>query len=250
MEVHAHSHTERKKWKHYFWEFFMMFLAVTLGFFVENQREHYVETIKEKEFIRSMVEDLRTDTALFREDLKNREDGKKIYDTLIYLLNQNVRTEKEQQRLYYLARVAVYIINIPQLNDRTYDQMKGSGNLRLVHNPKISRSITKYYYHTKEIQVGISDALTRVQALIESEGRVFSGLVFQEMTDMETFTFHTPAANPPLITNDKLLINELSMRLHYVVSMMVFVKHFYKHLKAQATQLISDLQKEYHLENE
>jgi len=22
MEVHAHSHTERKKWAHYFWEFF------------------------------------------------------------------------------------------------------------------------------------------------------------------------------------------------------------------------------------
>jgi len=35
MEVHAHTHTERKKWTHYFWEFFMLFLAVTLGFFVE-----------------------------------------------------------------------------------------------------------------------------------------------------------------------------------------------------------------------
>ncbi|MEO7292099.1 MAG: hypothetical protein ABIW34_03290, partial [Ginsengibacter sp.] len=202
----------------------------------------------EKEYIRSMVEDLRTDTALFRADLKNREDGKKIYDTLIYLLNQNVRTEKEQQRLYYLARVAVYIIDLPQLNDRTYDQMKGSGNLRLIHDPNISGSITKYYYHAKKIQVGISESLTREQAVIESEGRVFSGLVFQEMTDMETFIFNTPAANPPLITTDKLLINELTMRLHYVVSIMVFGKHFYKQLNEQATKLISDLQKEYHLE--
>ena len=33
MEVHAHSHTERKKWSHYFWEFLMLFLAVTLWFF-------------------------------------------------------------------------------------------------------------------------------------------------------------------------------------------------------------------------
>ena len=48
MEVHAHSHTERKKWTHYFWEFFMLFLAVTLGFFVENQREHYIENEKSK----------------------------------------------------------------------------------------------------------------------------------------------------------------------------------------------------------
>lgn len=28
MEVHAHSHTERKKWTHYLWEFLMLFLAV------------------------------------------------------------------------------------------------------------------------------------------------------------------------------------------------------------------------------
>ena len=48
MEVHHHSHTARKKWTHYFWEFFMLFLAVTLGFFVENQREHYIEGQREK----------------------------------------------------------------------------------------------------------------------------------------------------------------------------------------------------------
>ena len=28
MEVHAHTHTPRKKWTHYFWEFLMLFLAV------------------------------------------------------------------------------------------------------------------------------------------------------------------------------------------------------------------------------
>ncbi len=28
MEVHHHSHTARKKWTHYFWEFLMLFLAM------------------------------------------------------------------------------------------------------------------------------------------------------------------------------------------------------------------------------
>ena len=28
MEVPAHTHTARKKWTHYFWEFLMLFLAV------------------------------------------------------------------------------------------------------------------------------------------------------------------------------------------------------------------------------
>ena len=28
MEVHAHTHTARKKWTHYFWEFLMLFAVV------------------------------------------------------------------------------------------------------------------------------------------------------------------------------------------------------------------------------
>ena len=38
MEVHAHTQPDfhqgkhRKKWTHYFWEFFMLFLAVFCGF--------------------------------------------------------------------------------------------------------------------------------------------------------------------------------------------------------------------------
>ena len=43
MEVHAHTHTERKKWTHFLWEFLMLFLAVFAGFLAENQREHYTE---------------------------------------------------------------------------------------------------------------------------------------------------------------------------------------------------------------
>ena len=66
MEVHSHTHTERKKWTHYLWEFLMLFLAVTLGFFVENQREHLVENKREIVYINSFIEDLKLDTSQFK----------------------------------------------------------------------------------------------------------------------------------------------------------------------------------------
>lgn len=37
MEVHHHPHIERKRFKEYFFEFLMIFLAVTLGFIAENK---------------------------------------------------------------------------------------------------------------------------------------------------------------------------------------------------------------------
>jgi hypothetical protein len=63
MEVHAHAHTERKKWTHYLWEFLMLFLAVFCGFLAENQREHMIEHRREKEYMVSLVDDLKNDST-------------------------------------------------------------------------------------------------------------------------------------------------------------------------------------------
>jgi hypothetical protein len=70
MDVHHHTHSEKKKWTHYFWEFFMLFLAVTLGFLVENQREHYIERQRAYEFAESLIADLKKDTAQLSSDIK------------------------------------------------------------------------------------------------------------------------------------------------------------------------------------
>src|ERR1700704_3755326 len=65
MEVHKHPHhvTHRKKWGEYLLEFFMLFLAVFLGFVAENIRETSVERHQEKEYMNLMMEDLKKDTA-------------------------------------------------------------------------------------------------------------------------------------------------------------------------------------------
>ena len=57
MEVHHHpdNHHNSKKWKEYFSEFLMIFLAVTLGFFAENIREHLTNSAKEKEYIAGFI---------------------------------------------------------------------------------------------------------------------------------------------------------------------------------------------------
>jgi len=71
MEVHAHTHTARKKWTHYLWEFLMLFLAVFCGFLAENIREHKVEQQRAKEFARSLVQDLQNDTTAIRVQKKS-----------------------------------------------------------------------------------------------------------------------------------------------------------------------------------
>jgi hypothetical protein len=247
MEVH-HAHTERKSWKHYLFEFLMLFLAVTAGFFAENAREHIVESKKEKEYVRSIIEDLKSDTALLNEYLKNQRFSINSFDSVALLLKQPGRNEMDQQRLYLLARVAVRYSDFPRINDDAYDQMRSSGNLRLLHKQNIADSISKYYFLLKDMTLMANQLLLRQWGLIEFEGKIFDGTVFQQMTDRETFAFSVPSGNPPLITEDEKIINEFIVKVHYLISIMLFSKNSTNQQISQAGRLIQFLKKEYHLE--
>ena len=92
MEVHAHTHTPRKKWTHYFWEFLMLFLAVFCGFLAEYQLEHIIEKDRETKYMRSMVEDLKLDTTELTDHIRLRIERDVLIDSLIFLLTEtNIR---------------------------------------------------------------------------------------------------------------------------------------------------------------
>jgi hypothetical protein len=57
------SHAPGKTWTHYLWEFIMLFLAIFCGFLAENLREHKVEKERGRQYVKSFIEDLRTDTT-------------------------------------------------------------------------------------------------------------------------------------------------------------------------------------------
>ena len=57
----------KKKAKDYFFDFFMLFLAVSLGFFVNNLSEDKSERKREKQYMESLINDLISDTIQIRE---------------------------------------------------------------------------------------------------------------------------------------------------------------------------------------
>ena len=132
MEVHAHSHTARKKWTHYFWEFLMLFLAVFCGFLAEYQLEHTIEHQREKIYMKSLVADLKSDTSEIRAVIEFNIIKFHGLDTLASSLNKELISEEDEIQLYYLNRR--YAVNIYTMifNDRTIRQLLSSGNLRMI----------------------------------------------------------------------------------------------------------------------
>ena len=141
MEVHAHSHTPRKKWTHYFWEFLMLFLAVFCGFLAEYQLEHTIEKQKGTDYIKSMIEDLQNDTAKLNKVTGSLININKSIDTIILyysdigggtnpVLLKNLRAINGFPTFFY--------------SDRTIQQLKNSGGMRLIKDKKAANGIMEY----------------------------------------------------------------------------------------------------------
>src|SRR5438477_4840010 len=95
MEIHKHPHhvTHKKKWGEYLLEFLMLFLAVFLGFLAENLRERIVVHTIEKEYIHSLVEDLKSDTLQSDEILILLNSRRAGVDSVIIALSSSGITE-------------------------------------------------------------------------------------------------------------------------------------------------------------
>lgn len=207
MEVHHHSHTERKKFIHYLWEFFMLFLAVTAGFFVENQREHFVERKKGRQYIESFVEDLKIDTARFSVTIGYYEKSDLMlaplylcYDSILH--NQNA-TGSLINILWATDGFADLIYT-----DRTLQQLKNAGGLRLLEE-RDADSIIRYdaflRYVLKVESTSMQEKATQVR---NTRNAVF---VFSEIMDTtfgkKVLGKNIIPAKLEVITKDKDLLN-------------------------------------------
>ena len=131
MEVHAHSHTPRKKWTHYLWEFIMLFLAVFCGFLAEYQLEHKIESDRGKQYIISFYEDLKYDTSHlaavvkdYKRKVTNLDIVSKCYDSLLAKLYCKSCLNK-----MFISSLGFYEL---RTSDRTMQQLKNAGGLRLL----------------------------------------------------------------------------------------------------------------------
>jgi len=144
MESHAH-HIHKapgKGWKHYFFEFLMLFLAVFAGFLAENQREHIVEHQREKKFARRLLSDLRQDSIFFETRIKLLEERQNAHKAFLKIMTSPEGTTDPDVMKGF---VPLLTGTNNDFTTATYNQMKTSGSLRYIDNDSLTTSLQKYY---------------------------------------------------------------------------------------------------------
>lgn len=252
MEVHHHpiaigSHTARKKWTHYFWEFIMLFLAVTLGFFVENQREHYIEHQREKQFIKSLFNDIKSDTENISKIITARTTKERILDSLSFMMNSPRPGDFINQVYPYaviIGRTLPYRF-VP--NDGTMQQLKNSGGLRLIRNRGVVDSIAKYDINVRNILGQYAVEENQIEHYRTAAAKIFDALVFEYMIDENAAVINQPPDFSSFQAYTKRELYEWNYRIYGMGGINKANRRDIRLLLQQATNLLILLKKEYHL---
>ncbi|MDP2040188.1 MAG: hypothetical protein Q8S14_05610 [Algoriphagus sp.] len=120
--------SKKRNWTSYFKEFLMLFLAVVLGFFVENQREAYVENKSANVLAQSMLEDLEQDRKALQEAIRFTTAKDTVIESLLQMLH--APRDTWDPVAFYKSMTIVFSTFPFSPTDGTYSQMKSSGTLR------------------------------------------------------------------------------------------------------------------------
>lgn len=245
MEVHHHSHTPRRKWTHYFWEFLMLFLAVFCGFLAEMKLEHTIEHQREKKFIRSLVSDLDADIQRLNNIIDQRNHRAVMLDSFVLLLNQPNAAASGRYLYYYnsfATRGAAFRFTPV---DGTMQQLKNAGNLRLIRKASVSDSIIAYDVASRSYVWGNQDEEEIMDTYRNIAEGVFDGQVLMAMRD-DNNNVSLPGYDPALRLTDDARFR-LNYRLHMLIAFNKTMRREARILFDKATGLNKLLRKEYHI---
>ncbi len=258
METHYPHHvTHKKKWGEYLLEFFMLFLAVFLGFIAENIRESSIERHKEKEYMESMVEDLKTDSAFLQLSInKLIPYHTRWLDSTMHLFEMPNGKDRLIYQAFFLATAWTYNFHP---TERTLTQLRSEG-FHLIRNKKAATAISqledqyKIYFQTTVFVDNMQNNIDVAAAAFADRS------VVDKITKITFQNFH----NDPFVHLELKDIPDSAAiktdNIEVVKSYLKLLNDYYYYTQAINNNYIvllnvlhmtiDVLKKEYHLENE
>ncbi|MBS1918113.1 MAG: hypothetical protein JST87_17720 [Bacteroidetes bacterium] len=224
MEVHHHPNVEKKNFKEYFFEFLMIFLAVTMGFFAENIREHFADKEKEHTYLESFVNDLSIDEQklplLIRAINAQQIHGA---DTVFDLLNHASLNNPANNIYYFLQRIARQQGIKIYVTDRTIEQIKNAGEMRLISNKQVSDTLIDYYKQIDFIAYLQNTLLDMKAKLWNNSEPILRGNDFKKIFT-ETDAVFKPKEDLYLFSTDPVAINKILLNISQVRGLSVTIR--------------------------
>ncbi len=249
MDVHHQAHQEGKKnWKSYVWEFLMLFFAVFFGFLAQNFLEHTLEKEKGNQYVRSMIEDIISDSTKINRTFEFTKKQQLALDSLSALFDNPPYSDSTIKRMYIL--MSKYTMNEANvtLTKRTVSQLKNSGGMRLISDKISADEITKYIEGAEDIE-SQGDYFKNIALgeIIKLNNQIFYLKYIKGVTRKNIDDFMMKAPVKLANSNANLLI-EYSNQLFFTSGLLINYNNRLTNFKAGIPRTIEILKKENHTE--
>jgi 2-polyprenyl-6-methoxyphenol hydroxylase-like FAD-dependent oxidoreductase len=251
MEVHHHPDLthKKKKFREYFLEFLMIFLAVTLGFIAENVRESISDRSKEKDYIGSLIQDLKTDIAKTGNTMDAVKDQMYGLDSLEMFLTPDVNKNDSLVNICYRQAGYLYSENTMNFSDRTITQLFSSGNMRLFKKQSISDSITDYYSVVKNVEAQKAYYKDYFQKCLVIYQEIYEFEAYHSRVDSKGNLIHPAFARGKfhIATTNADDLKKFKSTIEITKGIIGSYRDDIGRLNLKAVSLVTFLKKEYHL---
>jgi hypothetical protein len=167
MEVHhPHHPTHKKKWSEYMLEFFMLFVAVTLGFFAENIREHIAEENKKKELLEVVAKGFKKDIETINSHINFNVIRRGLCDSLDNLI-QLPNDKIEQQLYYHLMTDVIHMWKYTSYN-KSRSEAEAKGYFSSSKDEELANTIHKYDYFNGELDAFFQTEMNSLSSYIDN----------------------------------------------------------------------------------
>jgi hypothetical protein len=232
-----------KYFKYAIGEIILVVIGILIALQINNWNEEQNDKKIELGYMQNIVEDLNDDIEIY----KNFENSNHIIYSLIDSIVPNIkstdRTSKISDISYWVRKVTMQW-NIIHPVERTFEEMKSSGHLRLIKHKDIANAISNYYNSLSEFNGYNEAGMLWAADYVEAIGKIFDGeLLLKIMRENKK----QKTSKTDMLTEDPIIINELINSLQYFNGALLLGEAVSLKKRKKATELIKIISATYQI---
>ncbi|MDX1406415.1 MAG: hypothetical protein R3192_17925 [Woeseiaceae bacterium] len=152
----------RRNWRFLLGEFVVIVVGVLMALWVDELREARSNAELEVEYLESLVTDLHADLAQFDETEAWMRRSEAAAATVLALYRGSPPTENVDDLVAAVETAGWQ--HWPSITRNTIDDLRSTGNLRLIRDPALRRAIAAYYTTVENVSIPSANMRDRIWA--------------------------------------------------------------------------------------
>ena len=224
-------------------EIVLVVIGILIALSINNWNEGQNEKKVELSYMQNLIEDLNENIETYHDFEKSNTIIYNLIDSIIPNLKSVDRRSHISNLSYWSRKVTMEWLTVNP-TQRTFEEMKSSGHLRLIKDKAVANAISDYYNSLSDLDGYNKAAMLWVADYAKAMGKIFDGELLLKILREKKIQDAKPC---DMLSEDPLVINELINSLQYFNGALALGEVVVKKEKLKAEKIINLITTNYKL---